>query len=155
MKQSFDLTAHNFAATHAMGNDTWNAQVALGSATHGTDQSYVWYSTYSLSSPSSNSTTVNSTAKRQAPGGPSGGPPGGGQPVDATVAIKIQKYLLSFVLTGNPNTRWPEDKLYWPKYMEGNLTNGSTQIIFNTTFSLGSDDLANEKSLFWNQALWY
>jgi len=40
MKQHFDLTAHNLAATHAMNNQTWNALCALGSATHGTDQSY-------------------------------------------------------------------------------------------------------------------
>lgn len=40
MKQSFDLTAHNLAFTQALKNQTWNAMVALGSATHGTDQSY-------------------------------------------------------------------------------------------------------------------
>lgn len=40
MKQHFDLTAHNLAATHAMNNQTWNALCVLGSATHGTDQSY-------------------------------------------------------------------------------------------------------------------
>lgn len=40
MKQSFDLTAHNLALTQALKNQTWNAMVALGSATHGTDQSY-------------------------------------------------------------------------------------------------------------------
>ncbi|KAF2706201.1 esterase [Pleomassaria siparia CBS 279.74] len=147
MKQSFDLTAHNLAATNAMGNNTWNARVDLGAATHGTDQSYIWYSTYTLSTTSTNSTTSNSTMKRQAP-------VGGATAVDATVAVKMQKYLLSFVLTGNPNTQWPEDKLHWPKYMEGNSTDG-TQIIFNTTFSTGADDLANEKSLFWNQVLWY
>lgn len=40
MKQSFDLTAHNLAVTHALNNQTWNAMVALDSASHGTDQSY-------------------------------------------------------------------------------------------------------------------
>ena len=40
MKQSFDLTAHNLAVTHALNNKTWNAVVALGSASHGADQSY-------------------------------------------------------------------------------------------------------------------
>lgn len=40
MKQSFDLTAHNLAVTQALNNQTWNAMVALGEATHGTDQSY-------------------------------------------------------------------------------------------------------------------
>jgi hypothetical protein len=61
----------------------------------------------------------------------------------------MQKYLLSFVLTGDPNTMWPNDKLYWPQYGNG------TQIVLNDTFSLGQDDLANAKSLFWNKALWY
>jgi hypothetical protein len=40
MKQHLDLTAHNLALTNAMDNQTWNAMVALDSATHGTDQSY-------------------------------------------------------------------------------------------------------------------
>lgn len=62
----------------------------------------------------------------------------------------MQKYLLSFVLTGNPNTLWPNDKIYWPKY--GNATN---TINFNTTMSITFDDLANDKSLFRNKALWY
>jgi carboxylesterase type B len=153
MKQSFDLTAHNLAANNAMGNDTWNARVDLGAATHGTDQSYIFYSTYTLSS-SSSTTTANSTTSNLTS---AAGPPGGGMggtTVDAKVAVKMQKYLLSFVLTGNPNTQWPEDNLYWPKYMEGNSTSG-TQIIFNTTFTTSADDLASEKSLFWNQVLWY
>lgn len=155
MKQSFDLTAHNLAATHAMKNNTWNAQVALGSATHGTDQSYYWYSTYSLS-PSSDSTESNSTTGNSTDGpsgGMGGGMPGGGD-VNATVAVMMQKYLLSFVLAGDPNAMWKDDKIYWPLYNENNSTSG-TQMIFNETFSLGKDDLATEKSLFWNQVLWY
>lgn len=40
MRQSYDLTAHDYALTRALNNSTWNAMVALGSATHGTDQSY-------------------------------------------------------------------------------------------------------------------
>lgn len=40
MEQSFDLTAHNLALTHALNNQTWNALVALGPAVHGTDQNY-------------------------------------------------------------------------------------------------------------------
>ncbi|KUJ24458.1 carboxylesterase family protein-like protein [Mollisia scopiformis] len=148
MKQSFDLTAHNLALTQAMKNQTWNAMVALGGATHGTDQSYVWYSTYTLSP--SNSTTTFS-------GPPGGGPPGGGFPgagsVNATVAVMMQKYLMSFVLTGNPNTLWPSDKINWPMY--GNSSTAGTQLVFNTTFHLSEDDLASNKSLLWNKALWY
>jgi len=64
----------------------------------------------------------------------------------------MQKYLLSFVLTGDPNTMWPDDKIYWPQY---NNSTAGTQIVFNTTFYLGEDDLANAKSLYWNKALWY
>lgn len=48
MKQSFDLTVHNLVLTQALDNNIWNAMVALSPATHGTDQSYYWYSTYSL-----------------------------------------------------------------------------------------------------------
>lgn len=40
MKQSFDMTAHDYALTRALKNQTWNGMVDLGKATHGTDQSY-------------------------------------------------------------------------------------------------------------------
>ena len=66
----------------------------------------------------------------------------------------MQKYLLSFVLTGNPNTKWADDKLFWPKYNANNNTKGN-QICFNNTMYITDDDLANDKSLFWNKALWY
>lgn len=62
----------------------------------------------------------------------------------------MQKYLLSFVLTGNPNTKWTGDKIHWPKY-GGN----ATEIVFNTTMYTQPDDLANAKSIYWNKALWY
>ncbi|KAL0568008.1 hypothetical protein V5O48_013983 [Marasmius crinis-equi] len=131
--------------------------VALDSATHGTDQSYYWYSTYSLSSsdstsfsssPSSNSTNSNSTTGP--PSGGMGGGMGGSSSVNSTVAVAMQKYLLSFVLTGDPNTKWAEDKLFWPQY--GSETN---TLILNSTFYVGEDDLANSKCLHWNKALWY
>jgi carboxylesterase type B len=64
----------------------------------------------------------------------------------------MQKYLLSFVITGNPNSLWVEDKTYWPQYG----TNASQIVLSNsTTFDLGVDDLATNRSLFWNKALWY
>jgi len=79
----------------------------------------------------------------------------GSSSVNTTTATMMQKYLLSFVLTGNPNTMWSEDKLYWPKYNEGNFTAG-TQIVFNDTFYLDKDELAaTSNALYWNQALWY
>jgi hypothetical protein len=62
----------------------------------------------------------------------------------------MQKYLLSFVLTGNPNTKWPSDKLHWPKY-----GSDAVELVFNTTMYTQTDDLANVKSTYWNKALWY
>ncbi|RAH49184.1 carboxylesterase family protein-like protein [Aspergillus brunneoviolaceus CBS 621.78] len=143
MRQSFDLTAHNFALTEAMNNNTWNAMVALSKATHGTDQSYYWYSTYSLSSSSSSSSSSSGAGVAIS----------SDSDVDSTVARKMQKYLLSFVLTGNPNTKWADDKLYWPEYLNGSYT--ATQLVFNSTMYLTQDDLANARSVFWNKALWY
>ena len=184
MRQSFDLTAHNYALTCALDNNTWNAMVALGQSTHGTDQNYYckipckivkwlgWlrltyysttgYSTYSLSS-SSSSSSADSGA---------GVAISGSSSVSSTVAVcvliliakrkspttdsffpsqrKMQKYLLSFVLTGNPNTKWSSDKLHWPKY-----GSDATELVFNTTMYTQTDDLANIKSTYWNKALWY
>ncbi|ORY65201.1 esterase [Pseudomassariella vexata] len=163
MKQDFDLTAKNLAFTNAMNNDTWNSMVALGSATHGTDQSYYWYSTYTLDTSSSDTTTTTTSsaaaaATSAASSNSTTGVPGdaggmGTTSVNATIAVMMQKYLMSFVLTGDPNTMWPEDKINWPKY--GNDSTAGTQLVFNTTFYLDEDDLANERSLFWNKALWY
>ncbi|KFZ12349.1 hypothetical protein V502_07122 [Pseudogymnoascus sp. VKM F-4520 (FW-2644)] len=165
MKQSFDLTAHNLAATHAMNNQTWNAMVALDSATHGTDQSYYWYKSASVTATTSNTTnsastssaalstaTSSNTTTTTGPGGGAGGGPGGSTSVNATIAVMMQKYLLSFVLTGNPNSVWPEDNPEWPLY---NTTTTGVQLVFNTTFYTDVDDLATEKTLYWNQALWY
>ncbi|ETL34518.1 hypothetical protein L916_13266, partial [Phytophthora nicotianae] len=165
----------NLALTHALNNQTWNAEVALDSATHGTDQSYYWYSTYTLSTSSSSSsdtttattTTASSGASTtsvgdsssmgmtdgSSTGGPGGaGGMGGSSSVNATIAVMMQKYLLSFVLTGNPNTMWADDKIYWPQYNE---SSEGVEIVFNDTFTTSDDDLANAKSLFWNKALWY
>ncbi|KAL2700263.1 hypothetical protein AAEP93_008786 [Penicillium crustosum] len=140
MRQSFDLTAHNYALTRALDNNTWNAMVALDQSTHGTDQSYYWYSTYSLSS-SGSSGSADSGA---------GVAISGSSSVSSTVARKMQKYLLSFILTGNPNTKWSSDKLHWPKY-----GSDATELVFNTTMYTQTDDLANIKSTCWNKDLWY
>ncbi|KAJ1549055.1 hypothetical protein HK405_010601 [Cladochytrium tenue] len=166
MKQALDLTAHNLALTQALDNQTWNAMVALGEATHGTDQSYYWYSTYTLSSSTTsttstsgtNSTTSNSTSSitvsasnSTSTGAPSGagGPGGGSTSVDSSIAVAMQKYLVSFILTGDPNSYF-SGNLYWPQY-----GSNTTQLVFNDTFYISTDDLANEKSLYWNSALWY
>ncbi|CZR65404.1 related to triacylglycerol lipase [Phialocephala subalpina] len=138
IKQSFELTAHNLAVTQALNNRTWNAMVALGEATHGTDQSYYWYSTYTLSATSAASASNLF---------------GDSSSVNSTIAIAMQKYLMSFVLTGNPNTMWANNTLYWPQY--GNSSTAGTQLVFNTTFYLEKDDLATAKTLYWNKVLWY
>jgi carboxylesterase type B len=64
----------------------------------------------------------------------------------------MQKYLVSFVLTGNPNTLFSDNQLFWPLY---NSSSTGTELVFNTTFTLEDDTLANNKSLFWNKATWY
>ena len=74
-----------------------------------------------------------------------------GSSVNATIAVAMQKYLLSFVLTGDPNGRWTNETTYWPRY-----GNSATELVFNTTaFTTQADDLASESCLFWNKALWY
>ncbi|ORY88551.1 Alpha/Beta hydrolase protein [Leucosporidium creatinivorum] len=133
MKQDLDLTAHNFALTEALGNNTWGAEVKLSPATHGTDQSYYSRSPCVLS-PSSGPAMARAKA----------------DPSSSIYQISMQKYLISFVLTGNPNKLWSNDHLYWPKY------GSEAQImVFNETSSIGTDDLANARSLYWNKALWW
>jgi hypothetical protein len=39
-------------------------------------------------------------------------------------------------------------------YNESTSGNG-IEIVFNDTFTTSDDDLANDKSLYWNKALWY
>ncbi|KAG1712350.1 hypothetical protein DVH05_000097 [Phytophthora capsici] len=151
MKQSFDLTAKDIALTHALNNQTWNAQVALGAATHGVDQNYYWYSTYALETTSSSSSS-NATTTETMSAGEAANVGAVTTTVNSTIAVAMQKYLVSFVLTGNPNSVRPEDNIYWPMFNESSV---GTQIVFNDTFTVADDDLANAKSLFWNKALWY
>ena len=91
--------------------------------------------------------------------------------IDSSPQVMMQKYLVSFVLTGNPNTKWSSDKLYWPKYNSAEnstestalvnvnsttlLPSPGTQLVFNDTFYLSTDDLATKRTLLWNKALWY
>ncbi|CAI5714392.1 unnamed protein product [Peronospora effusa] len=173
MKQSFDSTSKVMALTHALNNQTWSAEAALGTATHGTDQKYYWYSTYKLltSMDNTTATTTNGSSSSSTStisvgdaddtevmssnsiGGPGSAEDAGDSlSVNTTIAITMQKYLLSFVLTGNPNTMWAKDKIYWPLYNESSV---GSHIVFNDTFTIGDDDLTNSKSLFWNKALWY
>ncbi|KAJ5328403.1 hypothetical protein N7452_008793 [Penicillium brevicompactum] len=141
IRQSFDLTSHDYALTRALNNNTWNAMVALNQATHGTDQSYYWYKTYSL---------LPSLSAQTQPAAGSGVTIAGSISADPAIARKMQKYLLSFILTGDPNSKWASDKIHWPKY-----GSNATEIVFNSTMYTMEDDLANARSLFWNKALWY
>uniref|UniRef100_H3H293 Carboxylesterase type B domain-containing protein n=1 Tax=Phytophthora ramorum TaxID=164328 RepID=H3H293_PHYRM len=146
MRQSYEVTAKNFALKNALRNETWNGEVGISPAKHGTDQSYYFYSTYSLSTSSNETTSTSYDAAEAALVGAIT------SPVNATIAVMMQKYLLSFVLTGNPNTMWADDKIYWPQYNESSV---GAQIVFNDTFTTTGDSLANAKSLYWNKALWH
>ncbi|KAJ8068729.1 hypothetical protein OCU04_002427 [Sclerotinia nivalis] len=143
--QDFELVAHNYALTEALNNQTWNAMVALGVASHGMDQNYYWYSNFTLVETNATTTTTTTAA-------------GAGivttTDIDFSVALKMQKYLVSFILTGNPNTMWPEDKLYWPLH-GGNSFSVGKELVLNDTMYIQDDILANNRSLFWNKALWH
>ncbi|GAT22658.1 hypothetical protein RIB2604_01600730 [Aspergillus luchuensis] len=64
IRQGFDMTGKKLALTQALHNETRNSFVNLGEATHGTEQTYYWCSTYStvpangLTSSSSSSANV-------------------------------------------------------------------------------------------------
>ncbi|ETN20723.1 hypothetical protein PPTG_21355 [Phytophthora nicotianae INRA-310] len=145
IRQSYEVTAKNYGLCNALNNETWNAEIAISPAKHGTDQTYYFYNTNSLMGSSNGTTTGFSAAEAALVGAIT-------SPVNAAVARMMQKYLLSFVLAGNPNTVWPDDKLYWPQYNDPSL---GTQIVINETFSVDEYALANAKSVHWNKALWY
>ncbi|ETM41014.1 hypothetical protein L914_13172, partial [Phytophthora nicotianae] len=104
-------------------------------------QTYYFYNTNSLMGSSNGTTTGFSAAEAALVGAIT-------SPVNAAVARMMQKYLLSFVLAGNPNTVWPDDKLYWPQYNDSSL---GTQIVTNETFSVDEYALANAKSVHWDK----
>jgi hypothetical protein len=139
--QSIEITGRNLAVTNALGNNTWNAENMILPATHFTDQAYYWYAATKMSASSLTSAPIKSTLGA----------------ANVPTAQIMQKYLLSFVITGDPNTLWANDtgKTYWPKYNE-RAAASPTVMLFNTNnMTLGGDDLATGKSLFWNKALWY
>ena len=57
-------------------------------------------------------------------------------------------------MAGDPNAQWADDKLYWPRYNESETGSG-IELVFNTTMYTQDDDLAIEKVVYWNKALWY
>lgn len=125
--QSFHHTAKDIALTHALGNATWNGYMQIPPSTHGMDTAYYFYN--------------------------------GAKNINATLAYTLQKYLMSFVMTGNPNTLWPDDKITWQPYNSANSS--GVQLVVNSTLGpdtfrmVAGDDIDNERSLFWNKALWY
>ncbi|KAF4033237.1 Carboxylesterase family [Phytophthora infestans] len=88
IRQSYEITAKNYGLCNALNNETWNAEIAISPAKHGTDQSYYFYRTHSLMD-SSNETTTNFNAGEAALVGAIT------SPVNATAARMMQKYLLS------------------------------------------------------------
>ena len=56
----------------------------------------------------------------------------------------MQKYLLPFVLTGNLNSLWPDDKLQWPSH--SSYSTGS-RLVFNNTIYVADDELSSNKFL--------
>lgn len=71
-----------------------------------------------------------------------------GLPVNATVAAVLQRYIMNFVVTGNPNG----DKVpFFPEYQ----SNATTVVIGSTGLgSLQTDTTANNRCEWWQQALY-
>ncbi|KAL7412590.1 major facilitator superfamily domain-containing protein [Mrakia frigida] len=146
--QHYDLVGKVLPATKAYANRTYNYINNLGAATHGSDQSYWWY----------NSNAVVDTSISIG-GGMASSISGNG----TEIAKRMQQYLLSFVITGNPNTLFAgqnttsENGLAlledgWPLY-NGNPTD---QVVSfdETGFSIVGDELDSDQVKFWNKALW-
>lgn len=67
---------------------------------------------------------------------------------NGTVADILQKYLISFIKTGNPNTEY-EGLLNWPAYGNG------VQINFNQSFiDIIPTDLDTPQCAWWVQGLY-
>lgn len=164
--------------TNAFSNQTYNFISYLGTATHGSDQTYWWYSdssssAYSASDSTSKSTSAQATASASSSsGGSSAGAPisGGTMPgsnslssSEILVAKQMQRYLTSFVLTGDPNIHsnpgsnpgsgnitYVDD---WPLYdSNGNVLEFQPS---GAGFNLTSDELDSPQVVFWNKVLWY
>ncbi|KAF7876425.1 hypothetical protein EAF04_001517 [Stromatinia cepivora] len=72
----------------------------------------------------------------------------GGMPVNATVAAVLQRYIMNFAITGNPNGK---EVPFFPEYQSN-----STTVVLGTT-GLGSvqtDTTANNRCDWWQQALY-
>lgn len=141
IRQSAELTAHSYALTESMGGNTWNAEFGISPANHGSDQLY-WFNgaATGLGSAASFATASNATA----------GIAAGAQPTNTTIATTLQRYLVSFLVTGDPNAQF-SDQPSWPRYG----SSGQVLGINTTGFQIIGDDLATNGSIWWNKALFY
>ncbi|QSZ31432.1 hypothetical protein DSL72_000997 [Monilinia vaccinii-corymbosi] len=71
-----------------------------------------------------------------------------GLPVNATVAAVLQRYIMNFAMTGNPNGRGVP---FFPEYQK----NATTVVLGSTGLgSLQTDTTANKRCEWWQQALY-
>lgn len=117
-------------ATRAYSNRTFNFVSTFGSAGHGSEQAYLWYD------PTATSTGV--TTGRDAA-------------LNATQierAIQAQKWLVSYVIEGNPNTLFAAPSSgEWPKYEVAQ----QVMQMADDGFSLVEDALDNNRTEWWNK----
>jgi carboxylesterase type B len=109
-----------YALNYAFNGSPYNYYFSVPPAIHTTDLSYTF----------------------------NGGPNQGGPITNVTVADILQKYLISFIQTGNPNTVFP-GLPYWPQYGSG------VELNINQTFiDLMQTDLNTPQCHWWVQGLY-
>ncbi|KIY70392.1 alpha/beta-hydrolase [Cylindrobasidium torrendii FP15055 ss-10] len=125
--RDYDLVAKTLPVTNAYDNATYNYLNLLSGATHGSDQAYWWYNP-NVTSPRD---ALNST--------------------EIDIALRMQAYLASFVITGDPNAMFSNATTYWPQYGSNDtvlqLSEDGTEVI--------GDELDASSIVFWNHAYWY
>ncbi|WVQ82598.1 hypothetical protein IAT38_004728 [Cryptococcus sp. DSM 104549] len=207
--QHYDIPGKLLPLTNAFSNQTYNYINYLGTATHGSDQTYWWYANSSSTSTSSSSsssssassassassssssssssapstdasssssnstdsTTSSNSTSSMSSGAPSsssssssGSSSGGGMSTSLSdseilVAQQMQRYLVSFILSGDPNT--------YASGGSGNITYADEWPLYGSEdkvlefqpeaagFNITGDELDSAQVQFWNKALWY
>ena len=117
----FQFNCKIYALSNAFNGATYNYYFSVPPAIHTTDDPYTF----------------------------NGGPhEADGFVTNGTVADILQKYLISFIKTGNPNTEYP-GLLNWPTYGNG------VQINFNQSFiDVIPTDLDTPQCAWWVQGLY-
>ncbi|KAM0752975.1 alpha/beta-hydrolase [Meredithblackwellia eburnea MCA 4105] len=151
-------------STSTSTSATSNSASSASSGSTGTMTGSAPSGSQSSQSSSASSTASNTTSSSGAPSGGAGGGGGGMSSSlsgnETAIAVQMQRYLLSFVITGNPNslasvnsTAVITEISSWPRYGG----NPDHVVEFNTTgFSVTHyDELDNNQVRFWNKALWY